>query len=143
MFLYIILQHSYLDFTFLVVLVLVVMLGLIFFIAASLAFGIYTAKISIMVRQKEQFFLPFCRFFNYAATPLAAGMIMSGILANQFIIGHYLSQDGIIESSTIATIQRIQAILILGGMILTFPCLCRGRQPREGTPIRTMKVLDR
>ncbi len=89
-----------------------------FFIAASLAFGIYTAKISIMVRQKEQFALPFCHFFNYAATPLAAGMIISGILVNQFIIGHYISQDGIIESSTIATIQRIQAILIFGGMIM-------------------------
>jgi hypothetical protein len=89
-----------------------------FFIAASLTFGIYTAKIYVMLRQKECFILPYCHFLHYTAMPLAASMIISGILANQFIIAHYLSQDGVLESSTIIIIQMVQAILILGGIIM-------------------------
>jgi hypothetical protein len=58
------------------------------------------------------------RFFGYSLRLLSIAMILSGILGNEFVVAHYLSSDGVLEASTISGIRRLQAILVLGGIML-------------------------
>jgi|GEM_PF-1781851 len=48
----------------------------------------------------------------------AIGIIVSGVVANELIIARYLSIDGILESTTVSTIRRLQLILVLSGLAL-------------------------
>ncbi|MEO6164815.1 MAG: hypothetical protein ABIP88_11835, partial [Candidatus Binatia bacterium] len=51
-------------------------------------------------------------------TQLAIVMILSGILANEFLVARFLSLDGILESSTLYKLRWLQAVLVMSGFAL-------------------------
>lgn len=58
-------------------------------------------------------------FQSYRIAPIiAVGMILSGVIANEFLIARYFSPDGILESSTILNIRISQAIVSVGGIVM-------------------------
>jgi hypothetical protein len=53
-------------------------------------------------------------FWNDGATRLALGMILIGVLANEFVIARVLGLEGGLEFSTIKSLRTIEKLLILG-----------------------------
>jgi hypothetical protein len=59
--------------------------------------------------------LPPKRFWNDLATRLALGMILIGVLTNEFLVAHVFGIEGGLEFSTIRVLRTIEKLLILGG----------------------------
>ncbi len=51
-------------------------------------------------------------------TQLAVVMILTGILANEFIVAGFLSQDGVLELSTLYKLRWLQSVLVISGLVL-------------------------
>ena len=51
-------------------------------------------------------------------TQLAVIMILSGILANEFLVAGFLSLDGILELSTLYKLRWLQSVLVISGLVL-------------------------
>ena len=51
-------------------------------------------------------------------TQLAIVMILSGILANEFLVAVFLSLDGILELSTLYKLRWLQSVLVISGLVL-------------------------
>ena len=51
-------------------------------------------------------------------TQLAVVMILSGILANEFLVAGFLSLDGILELSTLYKLRWLQSVLVISGLVL-------------------------
>ena len=55
-------------------------------------------------------------------TPLALGLILGGVLANEFVLARVLSADGNLELATIEDLRIWQVVLGLGGLALFMHC---------------------
>ena len=55
---------------------------------------------------------------NVRLTQLAVVMILTGILANEFIVAGFLSQDGVLELSTLSKLRWFQSVLVMSGLVL-------------------------
>ncbi len=51
-------------------------------------------------------------------TQVAVVMILTGILANEFIVAGFLSQDGALELSTLHKLRWLQSVLVTSGLVL-------------------------
>lgn len=49
---------------------------------------------------------------------LAVGMILAGMVANEFFLARYASSRGVLDSSQRAIVRSLQTILILGGLVI-------------------------
>jgi hypothetical protein len=56
--------------------------------------------------------------FGHRLTWIAVGMILAGVIANEFFIARYLSSRGILQPSTLSSIRWLQAVLIVSGITL-------------------------
>src|SRR5205823_8930891 len=46
------------------------------------------------------------------------GLLVCGVLANEFVIGRYLAPNGALVSYTVSSIRMFQVIVVLGGLAL-------------------------
>jgi len=58
------------------------------------------------------------RRWRYWLPRFAAGMIVVGVLWNEFFVARYLSLNGFLEATTISSIRWLQVIFVLGGITL-------------------------
>jgi len=58
------------------------------------------------------------RRFGHCLRWIAVGMILTGVIANEFFIARYVSSHGILQPSTLSSIRWLQAILIVSGITL-------------------------
>ena len=69
-----------------------------------------------LLSMRQASFLACYRLCCYWLMPFALGMVTAGVLANELLLARYLSLDGSLEASTIVSIRRFQAVLVLSGM---------------------------
>jgi len=86
-----------------IVLLVMVSMGLI-----VLSVSVTSTGAAEIIVRRWRFWLPW----------FAAGLILLGVLWNEFFIARYLSLDGTLEASTISTIRWEQAIAVLIGITL-------------------------
>jgi len=55
---------------------------------------------------------------SYGLRLIPIAMILSAVVANEFIITHYISSDAIPEPTTMSNIRQSQAVLLLTGILL-------------------------
>ncbi len=57
-------------------------------------------------------------FFSYWHRLIPIAMILSGVVANEFVLTRYVSSDGVLKPTTISNIRQFQAVLLLTGILL-------------------------
>lgn len=85
--------------------------------------------------------LIYWRYWGNLITVFALGMIVSGTLANEFLVARYLTSDGVLEVSTRRVIRGLQAAFVVAGTALLarrrIVALIKGAVGSPGTLLRS------
>ena len=89
-----------------------------FFIASALTIGLHANNLSRWLEVQRTDFRIYSAIWRRLLIGLGCSLIVTGVLFNEITVAQYLSSDGVLERSTVATLRIGEITLIMVGSVL-------------------------